>query len=71
MSSGVFPSCNCRSRWPKEAFTGLGRADKSSLLLPIQMMTLPDNRGSVGELAASVARLSGGGDFFNIISQIW
>jgi len=25
MSSGVFPSCNCRSRWPKEAFTGLGR----------------------------------------------
>jgi hypothetical protein len=40
----------------------------SSLLLPIQIMTLPDNRGWVGELAASVALLSGGADFFIIIS---
>ena len=68
MSSGVFQSCNCRSRWPKEAFTGLGKADMSSLLLPIQMMTLPDNLGWVGELAASVALLSVGADFFKIIS---
>jgi hypothetical protein len=43
----------------------------SSLLLPIQMMTLPDNRGWVGELAASLALLSGGADFFKIISPIW
>jgi hypothetical protein len=71
MSSGVCPSCNCRKRWPKEAFTGLGRADMSCLLLPIQMMTLPDNRGRVGELAASLALLVGGTGFFRITPQIW
>jgi hypothetical protein len=38
----------------------------SSLLLPIQMTTLPD-RGWVGESAAAVALLSGGAVFFNII----
>jgi len=64
MSSGVFPSCNCRSRWPNEAFTGLGRADMSSLLLPIQMMTLPDKRGWVAEVVASVPPLSDGAGFF-------
>jgi hypothetical protein len=40
----------------------------SSLLLPIQMMALPDNRGGVEELAVSLALLSGGADFFKIIS---
>jgi hypothetical protein len=38
------------------------------LLLPIQMMTLPDERGWVGEFAASLALLSGGEDCFNITS---
>jgi hypothetical protein len=32
------------------------------------MMALPDNRGRAGEFAASVALLSGGVDFFKIIS---
>ena len=68
MSSGVFPSCNCRSRWPKEAFTGLGKADMSSLLLPIHTMTLLDNRTWGGDLSASVAALSGGAGFFQIIA---
>src|SRR5579859_1310068 len=36
MSSGVSPSCTCRKRWPREAFTGTGNAEMSSLLLPTQ-----------------------------------
>jgi hypothetical protein len=38
----------------------------SSLLLPIQMMTLPDNRGRVGELPGSVALPQEGPVFFDI-----
>ena len=52
-------SCNCRNRWPKESFTGPGRPDISSLLLPIQIMTRPDNCGWLGKVVPSVPPLSG------------
>jgi hypothetical protein len=63
MSRGVCPSCNCRSRWPKEAFTGEGRAEISSLLLPTQIMNL------AGEVVTSVAVLSWGAVFFKATPQ--
>ena len=39
-SSGIRPSCTCRSLWPKDTFTGDGRPEMSSLLLPIQTIGL-------------------------------
>ena len=42
MSSGVLPCCNSYSLEPKETFTSRGNAERSSLLLAIQVIGRTD-----------------------------
>jgi hypothetical protein len=62
VSSGVLPSCTSLNRWPKEAFTGSGIAEMSSLLLAIHTTGFG---GKVGETS-----ISGSGGALLVFSAI-